>query len=73
MYLNFSNFWGRTLAEGDKPWSKNGDKCQMGGPPVPPEKSCILLLVQQERERERERESLFVTLFDCQKWLHTGS
>ena len=31
MYLNFSNFRGRTLAGGDKPWSKNGDKCQMGG------------------------------------------
>ena len=31
MYLNFSNFWGRTSAGGDKPWSKNGDKCRMGG------------------------------------------
>ena len=31
MYLNFSNFRGRTSAGGDKPWSKNGDKCQMGG------------------------------------------
>ena len=48
MYLNFSNFRGRTSAGGDKPWSKNGDKCQMGGgigkifagwgdPPVPPQ------------------------------------
>ena len=46
MYLNFQNFRGRTSAGGDKPWSKNGDKCrmggdwqnfrQMGGPPVPP-------------------------------------
>ena len=45
MYLNF-NFWGRTLPGwGDKPWSKNGDKCRWGGlttfladggdPPVP--------------------------------------
>ena len=25
MYLNFSNFRGRTSAGGDKPWSKNGD------------------------------------------------
>ena len=50
MYLNFSNFRGRTLAGGDKPWSKNGDKCRMGGggidkifagwgPPVPQEKN----------------------------------
>ena len=32
MYLNFSNFRGRTSAGGgDKLWSKNGDKCQMGG------------------------------------------
>ena len=31
MYLNFSNFWGRTSAGGDKPWSKNGDKCRTGG------------------------------------------
>ena len=49
MYLNFSNFRGRTSAGGgDKPWSKNGDKCRMGGlakflpdggdPPVPPGK-----------------------------------
>ena len=52
MYLNFSNFWGRTSAGGGggggKPWSKNGDKCQMGGlakflpdggnPSVPPGK-----------------------------------
>ena len=50
MYLNISNFRGRTSAGGDKPWSKNGDKCWMGGltrqnfsqirgpPPVPPGK-----------------------------------
>ena len=49
MYLNFSNFWGRTSAGGgDKPWSKNGDKCRIGAiakifagwgdPPVPPRK-----------------------------------
>ena len=31
MYFNVSNFRGRTSAGGDKPWSKNGDKCQMGG------------------------------------------
>ena len=31
MYLNFSNCRGQTSAGGDKPWSKNGDKCQMGG------------------------------------------
>ena len=32
MYLNFSNFQGWTSAGGgDKPWSKNGDKCRMGG------------------------------------------
>ena len=31
MYLIFSHFQGRTSAGGDKPWSKNGDKCQMGG------------------------------------------
>ena len=32
MYLNLSNIWGRTSAGGkDKPWSKNGDKCWMGG------------------------------------------
>ena len=32
MYLNFSNFRGRISAGGgDKPWSKNGDKCQWGG------------------------------------------
>ena len=31
MYLNYSNFWGRTSAGGDKPWSKNEDKCRMGG------------------------------------------
>ena len=31
MYLNFSNFRGRTSAGGGKPWSKNGDKCRMGG------------------------------------------
>ena len=31
MYLNFSNFRGRISAGGDKPWSKNGDKCPMGG------------------------------------------
>ena len=31
MYLNFSNFWGRTSAGGDKPWSKNGDKVSDGG------------------------------------------
>ena len=47
MYLNFSNFRARTSAGGDKPWSKNGDKCQMGGigkifagwgdPPSPPQ------------------------------------
>ena len=30
MYLNFSNFRGRTSAGGDKSWSKNGDKCRMG-------------------------------------------
>ena len=31
MYSNFSNFWELTSAKGDKPWSKNGDKCRMGG------------------------------------------
>ena len=31
MYLDFSIFGGRTSAGGDKPWSKNGDKCRMGG------------------------------------------
>ena len=32
MYLNFSNFRGRTSAGGgDKPWSKNRDKWWMGG------------------------------------------
>ena len=31
MYLNFSNFLVQTLVGGDKPWSKNGDKCRMGG------------------------------------------
>ena len=31
MYLKFSNFRGQTSAGGDKPWSKNGDKCRMGG------------------------------------------
>ena len=33
MYLNFSNFQRRTdrRGGGDKPWSKNGDKCRMGG------------------------------------------
>ena len=53
IYLNFSNFRGRTSAGGDKPWSKNGDKCQMGGigkifarwgdpPSLPPgKKPCI--------------------------------
>ena len=56
MYLNFSNFRGQTSAGGggDKPWSKNGDKCRMGGidkifagwggPPSPPpqeKKPCI--------------------------------
>ena len=30
MYLNISNFGGRTSAGGDKPWFKNGDKCLMG-------------------------------------------
>ena len=49
MHLNFSNIWGWTSAGGDKPWSKNGDKCRWGGgrdwqnfcqmgPPVPPGK-----------------------------------
>ena len=51
MYLNFSNFRGRTSAGGgDKPWSKNGDKCRMGdwqnfrrmgGPPSPPRKKTL--------------------------------
>ena len=52
MYLNFSNFRGRTSAGGDKPWSKNGDKCRMGGgelakfspdggPPSPPGKKTL--------------------------------
>ena len=32
MYLNFSIFGGTNLGwGGDKPWSKNGDKCLMGG------------------------------------------
>ena len=31
MYLNCSTFWGQTLAGGDKPWSKNRDKCRMEG------------------------------------------
>ena len=31
MYLNFSNFRDEPRLGGDKPWSKNGDKCQMGG------------------------------------------
>ena len=34
MYLNFSNVRRRTSAGGgggDKPWSKNGDKCRWGG------------------------------------------
>ena len=35
LYSNFSNFQGRTSAEGggggNKPWSKNGDRCRMGG------------------------------------------
>ena len=33
IYLNFSNLWGQTSAGGGggKPWSKNGDKCRMGG------------------------------------------
>ena len=53
MYLNISNFRGRTSAGGDKPWSKNGDKCWMGGltkflpdggppPPVPPGKKNLV-------------------------------
>ena len=52
MYLNFSNFRGRTSAGGAKPWSKNGDKCQMGGgigkifagwgdPPSPPQEKTL--------------------------------
>ena len=33
MYLNFLIFQisGDELGGGDKPWSKNGDKCRMGG------------------------------------------
>ena len=31
MYLNLSNFRGRTSAGGDKPWSKNGDSVRWGG------------------------------------------
>ena len=54
MYLNFVTFLGgRTSAGGDKPWSKNGDKCQMGGggdwqnfrrmggPPSPPQEKTL--------------------------------
>ena len=52
MYLNFSNFEDEPrLGGGDKPWSKNGDKCRMGGlakflpdggPPSPPRKKTLL-------------------------------
>ena len=55
MYLNFSNFGGTNLSwGGDKPWSKNRDKCRMGGltkfrrmggPPVPKEKTPSALLL----------------------------
>ena len=31
MYLNFSNFGEEPRLGRDKPWSKNEDKCQMGG------------------------------------------
>ena len=31
MYLNFSNFRGRTLAGGGQALVQNGDKCRMGG------------------------------------------
>ena len=50
MYLNFSNFGGRTSAGGDKPWTKNGDKYRMGGlakfspdggTPIPPGKNPV--------------------------------
>ena len=58
MYLNFSNFRERTSpgGGGDKSWSKNGDKCrmggdwqnfrQMGGPPSPPGKKPWLQATQ---------------------------
>ena len=55
MYLKFSNFWGWTSAGGgDKPWSKNTNKCQCGGGerltkflpdgggPAPQEKPCSI-------------------------------
>ena len=55
MYLDFSNFRGRTSAGGDKPWSKNGDKCRMGGigkifagwgdPQSPPGKKTLVVRV----------------------------
>ena len=54
MYLNFSNFRGRTSAGGGKPWSKNVDKCRMGGlanfrpmggPPVPPGKKHYIVIL----------------------------
>ena len=56
MYLNFSNFRGRTSAGGNKPWSKNGDKCRMGGidiifagwgTPSPPGKNLRVVILKR--------------------------
>ena len=78
MYLNFSNFRGRTSAGGgDKPWSKNGDKCQMGGigkifagwgdppsPPPPGKKPCYYCCWYFLRESK----SLPLSTWTCLSW-----
>ena len=73
MYLNFSNVRGTNLGGGggDKPWSKNGDKCRMGGgigkifagwgdPQSPPEKNPALISTQFIQNF-----TLLISLFEC--------
>ena len=68
MYLNFSNFRGQTSAGGDKPWSKNGDKCRMGGigkifagwggPPSPPPRKKTLPVVTWQKRQNSSKISM---------------
>ena len=73
MYLNLSNFQGKTSAGGDKPWSKNGDKCRLGGglakfspdggTPSPPGKNPELFLIIRKSLKKK-----IVKYYKCPKF-----
>ena len=81
MYLNFFKFSGTNLGWGDKPWSKNRDKCRLGGltkflpdegTPSPPRKKTLFKCVCILASIKVHYGICTIGLFKQLSWIHTA-